>query len=624
MADEVPLADGMLSFESGQDAHHSPDKIQPTAYALGVNVSCDNNNLSPRWGIAERDLILPDGTLELPDHNRVKFDMLFNQGRFQAAAPYSIGSQYYHAVVISGNLFLVNQDTYEVTPVPIDDGTGNDNTTMLDESAYRINWSVAGRFLVFHDWPANPVILEGTEARRADPALFEVPVSVLGVSNSTRFFIANNGNEFTGGDPEGSLAAPDAPITFQEVLIPSAAYFGQVFQVTTNYSNDPITAMASLQVADTSTGIGPLLVSTQSKIKAYGANSPRASWSAEQFGSEFVYASGIAGPRALTNLNSDLLYLDSEGQLRSLAMSRDEQRKWSKVPMSLEVSNWLKFWDPSLVRFAAMAYFENKVLITANPYRTTAIGMAGNRLTDFAHGGFVVLELDGLSALSGESPPVWAGLWTGVHPMEIITNNKRLFVYGKKNGRTNTLYEFTPEDKFDVIDGKERSIISRINTKQFDFKDPFMNKETHSIDFDLSSVMGDFCLDIKYKPSHSAGFLPWNSFRHTAPFQSCDVPSPNEINGFSGHQFRELTLSAPSDDSCDPVTRELFRTFRKVQFQFTIEGRYWELHGFKVKAITKAQSLNQEQCEKYPTVILPRPCVDDWDIKQVCNGSECN
>ena len=85
--------------------------------------------------------------------------------------------------------------------------------SQLDEAADRINWSPAGKYLVIFDFPAYPVIIEGLLARRADPALLEIPRSVLGTYNQNRLFIANAGNEFTAGDP-AAYTFPTGPISF--------------------------------------------------------------------------------------------------------------------------------------------------------------------------------------------------------------------------------------------------------------------------------------------------------------------------------------------------------------------------------------------------------------------------
>ena len=148
---------------------------------------------------------------------------MFRSGKFQVQAAYNVGSDQYQLVVVSGYIFLINQVTYEVTFVPIQGGS------TLNENTPRLNHAPADKYYVIHDYPNFPVILEGITARRADPAKDEIPVSVGGAYNQNRYFIYNAGNEYTAGDPTGSLAAPQAPITFLEVETPGSPVFGEIF-----------------------------------------------------------------------------------------------------------------------------------------------------------------------------------------------------------------------------------------------------------------------------------------------------------------------------------------------------------------------------------------------------------
>lgn len=603
------ISDIQGSFRGGQDASTTPDDVAPDAYFAGINVSTKQGALSPRSGFKKHLLSFPPGGVVQQNLQINPYEDVFKNGKFQALIHYSIGTQYYLIYIVSGVIFIINQDTYSVEVIDIDDGS------RLDEHQDRVRWSAAGRFLVLFDYPAFPVIVEGTTARRANPAALEVPISEQGTYNQNRLFVSNAGNEFTGGDPSGSLAAPDAPITFQEVLQPASSYYGQIFQLPTNYLNDQISAMAFLQLTDTSTGIGPLLVSTPKAIFSYQTQNPRDQWEAGQFGSILVQDNGIAGEKAFTNVNSDIFYVSNDGEVRSLSMSRDEQKKWSKVPISKEVRNWLKYWDRDLVEYASLAYFNNKIFITANPYRTRAFDTNKFSVVDYTFGGMVVIELDNISKLGQDSKPVWAGLWTGMRPMDFALNNDRLFV-AAKDEVANGLWEIVPELTVDMIEGKERLITAQVYTREYMFQDPFQNKEVHSIDLALENVEGNFELDLKYKPSHGERFLHWKTFKHEAPVDICGMPLCGEIQGLSGHSFRELNLGSPEEaDACDLVTLTSYSYFRRLQLKFTITGKYWELHGFKVKAIIKPQAETNAICEPFPVVKIPKECNNDWVIR---------
>lgn len=364
------LVAGAQTFIGGQDASKIPDQIEGGYFAASVNTSNRRAALQPRWGGVKLKVSYSDGYLENSFKKQNPYQNIFETGKYQATIPFQIGNVPHLVIVISGCIFLYNQITRNISYLPIE--TTDSSVDRLNGRATRINWTAAGKHLVLFDFPAYPVILDGVTARRADPALYEIPAALMGVYNSNRLFIANGGNEFTAGDPVGSTTTPNAPITFEEVLLTGSTYYGQIFQLPTFDTNEAITAMAFLQMADTSTGIGPLLVGTDKAIYSYATQNLRSTWEQGQFGSVLTYNTGIAGARAICNVNSDLFFMSSDGQVRSLSMSREEQGKWSKVPISLEVQNWLNSINPDLFKYTVISYFKNKVFILANPYRVAA------------------------------------------------------------------------------------------------------------------------------------------------------------------------------------------------------------------------------------------------------------
>lgn len=614
------ISDGTTDFRGGQDASKIPSSIPANAYYAGINVSTEKGILTPRWGFSKLPLTFPEGRISTGTSYSATYKNIFHGGKFQCIAPYTIGVEAYLVVVVSGIIFLINQNSYAATILDIIDGSH------INEFADRINFASCGQFLVLFDYPAYPVIIDGLTARRADPDKFEVPISTQGTYNQNRLFIVNAGNEFTAGDATGNVATPEAPITFQEIELPASPFFGQIFQLPTNFLNEPITATTFLQVADTSTGIGPYLVGTKNAIYSFQTQQPRTLWTQGPFGSMFVYNAGIAGALSYVNINSDLFFMSNDGQVRSLSMSRHEQAQWSKTPISKEVSNWVKFWDKNLIEYCVMGYFLNKVFVAVNPYRTDAVSLEGNTVTDYAHGGMVVLELDNISTLKEEPQPAWAGLWTGVDPMGILANNEKFFIAAKDSGQ-NQLYEVTPGMTIDLADGVYRNVRSVVYTREYTFEsiDPttkmaiggqFRDKEFHSLDLDLTNVEGNLTVNAKFRPSQTAGFIDWRTFTHTAPWQTCDMPVSCEVNGFAEHRFRELSLGAPVADYnlCDPVTKVNYRVFRKAQLKLTIEGKYWELQAIRLKANLRDQTEQNVACSTYDPVALCEPCDSDWYI----------
>jgi hypothetical protein len=580
----APLADGQLSFEGGQDASLPPSRLPENKFHSGINISTSRGIIRSRYGYERKTLKFPEGGYAYTVNHIVDFKKVFETGKFQAMAPYQIGIKHYIVVVISGIIYLINQDTYDVTVLTI----GRD--TQLNESAARINWSPAGRFLVLFDFPSKPIIIEGQNARRANPDLNELPTSNLGVYNQSRLFFSNIGNEFTGGDPIGNLLTPNAPITAEEITLSGSPYFAEIYQAPSKY-DAPISAMATLQVSDTSTGIGPLLVATKKEIFVYNTVGPRESWitrsgtaDSGQFGKSISDNAGIAGARAFVNVNSDLFFISSDGQMRSITVSKDEQRKWARVPMNVEVSNWVSYLSPDLVDFSTLTYFKNKIFWTVRPYRIFAKRLNGNRILDIAHSGLVVLETDNLSRLGVFSAPSWAGLWTGIRPLDMCVTNERMFVMSKDYYSRNSFYEVDPELKVDrTQQGERRQIKGVIYTREHFFQDMFSIKSLENVELGVTNISGQFEVGVDFKPSHSANFLFWSNFKHKVPvayktFMDGEIPQKKAIS------FRELKFGLPDSEVGHPITDDLYDRVKRVQLRITLKGDSWEFNEYRLQA----------------------------------------
>jgi len=613
---ERELRDGSIEFLAGQDASRSPDKIAPNAYASGINFTTQNGDLSPRYGFQEIILTYPEGSFTLPTGATRSYESIFREGKFQALIPYSVDSEFFLIAVISGIIFSINQRTFEVSVINIADGS------YLDESKDRINWSPGGRFLVIFDFPAYPVIIEDFVARRADPADLEIPRSNIGTYNQNRLLIGNIGNEWTAGDP-AAYGFPDGPITFNEVLQPASPYFGQFFQLSTNYNNDPITAMGFLQVIDKSTGIGPALISTQNQVYSYHTEIARNQWEASQFGSIFINNTGIVGQRAFDNINSDLMFVSSDGQFRSASMSRDDQGKWARTPISREVQNFLNTFDSSLTKFSFVSYYKNKVFFACNPYRVLATSTDYDQVFDYCFGGLLVLELDNISGLGKASPPAWAGLWTGVRPMDMTINNQQAFIMSKDGG-INSLYRVREDLTYDLI-GKEqtiRKIKSKVYTREYSFETEFYNKTLNDIIFNLQNIKGEFKIKVSYKPSHGSDFILWREFYHNAPWRSCGIPEGCEWFGLKGQQFRDFNLGTPEESGCDPIENWKYTTFKKVQLLIEVEGVDWTIEGFNLVAVIAEENTTKAICATNNDVKICGTCNTDWEIPDICQEKQ--
>lgn len=607
------LDDGNIAFNGGQNDGTLPDRIGIEQYRRGINVKTTDGVISPRPAFVHTDLtMMTTGKIK----NRT-FRQIFNTGKFQAAMSYDSDDGTFIIAVISGLIFRIDPSTKEVEYIPI-----GDEDDRMNQYRKRLNWSYAGRFLVFFDYPNLPVILENKEARRANSDDYEVPVSALGTYVQNRFWISNAVHEFTASDPIGGINT-NAPITFEEVLAPAAAYLGQVFSLGSQSSNQPITAMGFLQVADTSTGVGPLFVATKNSIYAYQATLPRSEWEASAFGRLLLYNAGIAGARAFTNQNSDILFLSGDNQIRSLLMGRSQQERWENAPLSREIVNWLdEFADKDLTFAGVMASYKNRVFVTVAPYRTSAIGLEGQPLFDFAHGGIAVLELDNVSSLGNSAAPAWAGLWTGISPMEIVVLDEGPYIFSKDDGGINRLYFVDDQKTYDVFQNQRVDIVSRVYTREYDFGKPFQDKEIGHISYSMSNIEGSFKMIAEYKPGSSERWSLWRYFEHCAQTEICDANvecgvGECELPILNSHAFREMDFGDPVELDCDLLTNEQSTVVRKVGLRLTFKGKNWRLRNIHLRsqAMPETSRPSTQRCEAIEQRRLYAECEpNDWEF----------
>lgn len=617
MADFIETGD--TNFGAGQDGYHLPDKLQPGQFAKGINLAIGRGGPQGRPGLTERELVFPVGGVTNIYRSTRTWESIFKSGKFQARIPYRTGDRDYIIAIVSGYFFRIDILTYAVSVL------NEGDKPRVNQYRPRVQWSVADKYIVIFDAPDYPIIIEGDTIRRANPLneingspAPEIPVSVLGAFNQDRLFVANLANQFTGGDPVGEVGNVNPPITFAEVLVPSAPYFGQAFSLGTQYANEPITAMGFLQTVDTSTGIGPLFVATAKSIHTFRTDLPRSAWGGSgnsTFGSLFVYSAGIVGPQAFANVNGDLFFLSASGDLRSVSMSRDEQGKWTKTPLSLQVSSFLIYNDLSLAQYAFVRYWRNRIFVSANPYRFKSITLDQNYISDYANGGMVSLNLDNVSTFNQTEPPAWEGLWTGMKPMDaVVTGMDRFFIFGKNESNRTAFFEMIEDQGYDIINNERRQYRSRIETREYDWGQPSSIKREHSIVLGLQDLKGDIAVRVRRRPSHSSYWVDWRTWRHVAPSLQCtgDILYPN---GLEPHMFRTVDLRSAEagDPGCDPVSGQTLTTMRKEQYQIDVKADGFTLSDFftRVDPDVKMQD-EPANCEPGEPVAVPAQCDDTW------------
>jgi len=516
----------------------------------------------------------------------------------------------YIITVINGFVFITNRETFETRLMS--------DEIKADPYAPRLTWTVADGHVVIFDYPAYPLIIDGQTLRRAKDAK-EIPISTIGSYNNNRLFVADDFTSFTAGDPVGNPLTPNAPLSFEEVYTPSSPFVNQVFSLTAN-DGYPITAMGLVPQPDTSTGIGPLFISTETKVYTYPVTQPRAQWDQGVFGTVLLDHVGIAGTRAWTTANSDVIFLSKDCNVHAFSTARNDASKWSNVPTSREVHNYLKKSD--LVKYSVLCAFDNRIFISANPYRVASLDTDRRRVTDYAHGGFVVLELEELASFLSQGTPIWTGLWTGVNPMEVFKADNSLFIVSKdgdaRKGGENALYELDESIGPDKVRSGTRPVRSVIYTRKYDFQDVYEQKKAAGLNFHINNIGGCFRLKVEYKPTHSNKWLKYTEWTYFAPVEVCNMPEDAFVNGLDTHEIKQIVIGDPEETGANPINNDTYDTFRAVQFRFTLEGDSWALEHFRTKAnvVDFLEKQDNSLWEATCSVKLPRECLPDWLIPE--------
>lgn len=612
MADENLLADGTVDWSLGQDAWTEPDGLQPTQYAIGVNVSGRGKSLGPRSGYHKIPLDFSDVKLRSEFGYLYTIESLWKTGKFQAFIYQPIASKEFVITVISGLIFRAEIGVWKASLMS--------EKIFASQRHDRLNWSYAEDAIILLDSPNQNIIIEGSQVRRANPnhtiggdPAPEVPIATIAAYNQNRVFVGR-GITLTAGDPAGSPATPEAPLTFTEVFVPNTPFYEQEASLPTD-SSDTITAMGFIQQLDSSTGVGPLFVSTGTKVFFAKTDEPRINWTNGQFMGTLLANAGISGARAFVNVNSDLVFSSSEGKVYALSNARSEYRKWGHTPISREVENFLPSPEPELRKLAVLGYFANRIFITAYPYRCQALDRSRRPVTDYAHGGFVVLEIEKLATFLREGSPVWAGLWTGIDPMDMVNaGGKRCFIMAK-NGGTNELYELKPDSTFDIIDGRKRYIRSIVETREYNFQNDFLYKKEHNASLDLKNLAGKVSIRLERKPRGSQNFMLWGNWKQEIKVESKEI-TDDAPYGYVPLGSQTVIFGDPEEVGFNPATGDSYTTFLATQLRVIIEAENWTLKNVRVQA--RPHDMLERPGEQQLTVVplVPAQANIYWNLPE--------
>jgi hypothetical protein len=617
------LIDGSTDFSGGQNSGLTPDKIGKNQYEKGINTSSHNGSLQPRPRFRHVYIRVDTQGTEAG----VSYQEIFDKGKFQGERVFQADQRSFLITVRSGIIFKVDLRRGVATVL---------RTTTDDRIALRhrrVPIKQAGEYMVIWDWPNMPVVIEKDTARRSDwnnvdaqglPQP-EVPQSRLGVFVQSRLWVANGTNEFTAGDFVGDIQKPEAPITFTEVFTSNAPYIGQVFNLGFGFGNTKISAMGFISSRNSQSKIqatryGPLYVATRKSIHLYNAELPRDQWLQTTFGSIELWGTGIVGERAHELIGSDIIFQDTQGHLHSFTKNQNDERSgWATTIISREVDDWLYTVNKDYLDVGFVTYFDRLVLAGARPIRIPIRGYRGQVIYDYVHEGMVALELDNVSTITTPASPSWAGLWTGIRPMEASVVNDSLYITSKDVDGFNRTYVVDKEAQYDEWKGIYIKTKGRVYFRSFSHEQPFTDKFETSVDINLANVTGDLNLKMFRKPLHANKFTLWGEYDHV---QKCtDVCINEQLSPITGVGYRVLAFGDPVKVGCNSATGESEQYYRETQLMLEFEGGDWRVDRVKLKGEVQGEADSDgtpctAEVKEQPTADCS--WISDWDLYTIC------
>ncbi len=415
---------GHSSLFGGMSSAFQPSDIEENQYAKGINITCRGGTTKTRPPVHKLNL----------SFNHDRDEVRFPAGKFQGAKVYVSSVGTFIVTVISGNVYLIDPISSEVTNQSLLIGP-------LNQFVDRCYFEQAERFMIIQDGFNRPMILDGLSIRKSDTPNKEVPVGTLMAYGHGRLFIKTGPTQFKAGDiflPNDA----DSLLKFTETEYLNG---GGAFQLPAILGD--IVSLNISHVMGTSTGNGPLLAYGENGIASYRVFEPRVIWQNIDIGRIEMIGQGARAHDAIITVNEDMMFRTSNG-LRSYRLLREQsqsQRKYTNL--SADVSVFEDQETAHLVHLSSAIFHNDRLLYTIVADRIEATDTFGEQIDDFRFRGIASLDFstfNGLTSVGAGKSAAYDGVWTGMNPTFLIQGyfdeKDRAYVFGKTDEGLNILY----------------------------------------------------------------------------------------------------------------------------------------------------------------------------------------
>lgn len=394
--------------------------------------------------------------------------------------------------------------------------------------------------------------------------------------------------QYTAGDivlgPSGSTAyrKRDSILKITENPL---ALAGDGFVVPTE--DGIIRALKHTANLDTALGEGQLFAFTRKTVYSLSVPVTRANWitSTEPLQKVAQLRNGAYGDRSVVNVNGDLFYISWDGY-RSLFVATRDFSQWGNTPISRNINRLLNFNDRALLNLASGIYFDNRMLQTAHPMRTS-VGTAFK--------GLAVLDFDLLSSLESATgagpkiPPAWEGWWQGVKILQLFEGDygglQRAFavVLSDDDGSIQ-IWELTTLERNDQDDNRVEWFFE---TPAFTWGKEFELKKLDGGEIWIDRLYGTVYLDVFYRPDSEACWQYWCRTEFCSARSSCEdlenpICYPTQPYG-EGYKF-PVTLPTPPVAACQYMNRRPMNIGYQFQMKMVLKG-WCRIRGIMIHAV---------------------------------------
>lgn len=485
--DTVPAVIG------GMDASSDPTLVGQSAVAYLRNVSIRGGRAKSR--------------------PRTRKVMSITSGKIQGAGAFN--ERGVLLVSIDGKVYEIRPDVWTATEK-------TDSTTRGNPNRPRHWYCETIGSIVIQDFQSAPLIYDGSDFRKAKDD--EVPVGgAMCFSNGRLAVVTGIGKSVRIGDIRQDAHQSELKFTETYFLTGGGDFsFPQ-----------PVTALHSLPVIDTSTGQGSLIVGCRGRVFSLKTQvTSRDLWPDIGFQTEMFPNVGITGQTAAAAVNQDLYFRSVDG-VRSLRTTVGDFESPGQTPISREMAHRFDYDSDHLLDYASVVSFDNRLFVTHSPIHY------GNRGINL---GLAVYNFDTLSKSGQKSPPVFDGEWDFAQIAEIVVGNfggrQRCFVIGRDAAGANGIWEiFREADEPVAITEAPEHVLT---TRSLVGAGIDAYKALRRCDVWLSDIKSNVNLKVYYRAGQYPFWVLWDEFSVGVGTPAAwSRPRPLQRNPLSTHTVPE-------------------------------------------------------------------------------------